>query len=302
MLTARAAFAHTGRPLEPHDLRRAWSWEPAELVALALAACLYARGTLALWHSSGTGCGVRRWEAASFAAGWTTLAIALVSPLHALGGVLFSAHMVQHELLMVVAAPLLVLGRPIVPSLWAMPRRWRRKSGRWARRAAVRGTWRAITAPAAAFALHFIAIWTWHAPGLYDLSLRSEFAHAIQHASFLGTALLFWWAIVQGGRRIGHGAAVLYLFATAVHTSLLGALLTFTSSLWYPAYGATTGPWGLMPLEDQQLAGLIMWIPGGIVYAGAALALFASWLRESDASGERNARQAAPAVTLSGGA
>jgi cytochrome c oxidase assembly factor CtaG len=203
---------------------------------------------------------------------------------------------------MAIAAPLLVLGRPIVPSLWAMPKRWRQESGRWARGATVRGIWRAITAPAAAFTLHFIAIWTWHAPGLYDLSLRSEFIHALQHASFLGTALLFWWAIVHGGRRIGHGAAVLYLFATAVHTSLLGALLTFTNSLWYPAYGATTGPWGLMPLEDQQLAGLIMWIPGGIVYAGAALALFASWLRASDASGERDARQAAPVVTLPGGA
>jgi len=121
----------------------------------------------------------------------------------------------------------------------------------------------------------------WHAPALYQATLTSGAVHTLQHVSFLGAALLFWWALLHGREgRIGRPAAVIYLFTTAVHTSLLGALLTFSSRLWYPIYQATTGPWGLTPLEDQQLAGLIMWVPAGMAYLGAALALAATWLSE----------------------
>lgn len=112
--------------------------------------------------------------------------------------------------------------------------------------------------------------------------------HTAQHVSFLVSALLFWWALIRvHGARRQYGAAVLYLFATMLHTSLLGALLTFSNVTWYPAYAETTEAWGLSPLEDQQLAGLVMWAPPGFVYLRAALALFAFWLNSFDAAPER---------------
>jgi cytochrome c oxidase assembly factor CtaG len=98
-------------------------------------------------------------------------------------------------------------------------------------------------------------------------------------------ALFFWWALIHCRRAVmGYGAAVLYMFTTSIHSGVLGALITFASSLWHPAYSTTTPPWGLTPLEDQQLGGLIMWIPAGAVYIIAGLALFAGWISESERS------------------
>ena len=273
---------HGGQPLAPHDLATAWSFEPAIVLAVAATGFLYARGVRELWRTR-AGRGIRRWEAAAFLAGWLSLALALLSPLHPLGEVLFSAHMVQHELLMVVAAPLLVLGRPLVPFLWALPIGWRRGLGRWAKAGAARGTWRWLTAPLNAWLLHGAAIWLWHAPAAYEASLRSDLVHTLQHASFLGTALLFWYALVHGREgRLGYGAAVFYLFATAMHSGGLGALLALGGRPWYPIYAEATAAWGLTPLEDQQLAGLVMWIPAGLSYVVAGLALMAAWMRESE--------------------
>ncbi|HEX8271506.1 MAG TPA: cytochrome c oxidase assembly protein [Longimicrobiaceae bacterium] len=277
------AAAHAGRPPEPHDLATAWALEPGIVAPLLLSAWLYARGTERLWRSAGVGRGIRRGEAACFAAGWLVLAVALVSPLHPLGDALFSAHMVQHELLMALAAPLLVLGRPVIPLLWALPVAWRRSAGGIAKGGAVRGGWRALTAPFAAWLLHAAALWLWHLPAAYQATLRSDAVHTLQHASFLGTGLLFWWTVVHGREgRMGYGASVFYLFATAMHSGGLGALLTFARSPWYPAYAGATEAWGLTPLEDQQLAGLIMWIPAGLSYLVAALLLIAAWMRESE--------------------
>ncbi|HEX2091156.1 MAG TPA: cytochrome c oxidase assembly protein [Longimicrobiaceae bacterium] len=274
--------AHEGRPLAPHDLATAWALEPGIVLPLLLAGWLYARGVRRLWRS-GAGRGIRRWEAVCYAAGWTILAVALVSPLHPLGEVLFSAHMTQHELIMALAAPLLVLGRPLVPFLWAVPIGWRRAAGGWARGGVVRGSWRALTGPFTAWLLHAAALWVWHLPAPYQATLRSDAVHTLQHASFLGTALLFWWAVVHGREgRMGYGASVLYLFTTALHSGGLGALLVFALRPWYPVYEGATAAWGLTPLEDQQLAGLIMWVPAGIAYLVAGLALVAAWLREAE--------------------
>jgi putative membrane protein len=277
------AFAHPGRPVAPHDAWTAWSTDPGIWTLLLASAWLYARGVERMWRRSGAGRGVRRWQAACFAAGWATLFIALASPLHAMGDALFSAHMVQHELLMALAAPLLVLGRPLVPFLWALPIRWRRTLGGWAKVEAVQGGWRMLTAPFAAWLLHAVALWAWHLPGPYQATLASGWMHTLQHASFLGTGLLFWWALVHGREgRMGYGTSVFYLFATAMHSGALGALLTFAPQPWYPAYAGFAQAWGLTALEDQQLAGLIMWIPAGLAYGVAGLVLFAAWLREAE--------------------
>jgi putative membrane protein len=284
-MTAAPAFAHDGQALVPQDLWTAWGLEPVVLILLALTAAAYLHGLSALWRNAGPGRGVRRWEAAAFAGGWLTLFLSLVSPLHRLSGVLFSAHMAQHELLMVAAAPLLILGRPLVPFMWALPIRWRRTVGVWAAVAPVRRTWALLSLPLVAWSIHAAAIWIWHAPTLFQATLDSELIHTLQHISFLGTGLLFWWAILRGREgRIGRPAAVLYLFTTSVHTTVLGALLTFSSRSWYPVYAPGTVAWGLSPLEDQQLAGLIMWVPANLAYLIAALAIATSWLKEPGAN------------------
>ena len=274
------ASAHAGEPLQPDDLWASWSFDPGVVLPMALSAFLYLRGSLRQVIVSNR-------ERVCFWAGWVMLAIALLSPLHPLGEVLFSAHMVQHEVLMLAAAPLLVLSRPLVTFLWAMPFEWRRNVGRWVKAGLVRSCWLFLTAPFAAWWIHAAAIWVWHAPFLFELTLRSELAHTAQHLSFFLSALIFWWALFFAQGRRAYGAAVFYVFTTAVHTSILGALLTFAPHIWYPAYAKTTQAWGLTPLEDQQSGGLIMWVPASLVYLVAGLALFAAWLKESDAVLER---------------
>ena len=194
---------------------------------------------------------------------------------------------------MLVAAPLLVLSRPLVPFLWALPARWRSRVGGIGKRKSVQRVWRALTNPLAAWAIHAVALWVWHNPALFQATLRSDFIHTLQHLSFLGSALLFWWALIHGRRGLmGYGAAVLYLFTTSLHSGVLGALITFARSAWYPAYANSTMSWGLTPLEDQQLGGLIMWIPAGLVYVIAALALMVGWMRESERRVVRRERRA----------
>ncbi len=277
-----SAAAHDGRPIEPHDLWTSWSLEPWAIALLAVSAALYWRGARRVWRAAGTGRGTRVIDAAAFAGGWALLAFALLSPLHAAGSVLLSAHMVQHEVLVLLAAPLLVLGRPVVPALWAMSPTMRNRLGAVGRRPLVRTPWRWLTRPLDAAAVHGVAIWIWHAPPAYEAAVRSPILHALEHATFLSTALLFWWSMLHVRSSRGRdGQAISAVFLTALHTGALGALLAFSNDLWYPVYAATTGPWGLSPVEDQQLAGLIMWIPGGGVYVLAGLALAARWMGES---------------------
>jgi putative membrane protein len=274
---AQTAFAHEGKPHTWHDLARAWAFEPVVVLSLALSGLLYVVGVRKLWRGSAAGRGVRKWEAWCYAGGWLALFVALVSPLHPWGRVLFSAHMTQHEVLMLIAAPLVVLGRPVVAFLWALPLEWARAVGNWAKSEWWQKFWRALTNPLVAWVVHAVALWAWHVPALFQATLRSEWVHTAQHLSFLVSALLFWWALVHGRQGwMGYGAATLYVFTTSIH-------------------GGLTASWGLTPLEDQQLGGLIMWMPAGLVYIAAGLALFAGWVRESDATLERRARRAARA-------
>jgi putative membrane protein len=250
--------------ISPQNVWAAWSLEPGVVVGLGVMAWLYLSGVRRLWRNAGSGHGVRRSEALLFGLGWASLVVALVSPLHRLGEALFSAHMAQHELLMVVAAPLLVLGRPIVALLWSVPLPWRRAAGNISAGSSVQRTWHLLTLPAVAWTVHAVAIWLWHVPALFEATLDSDLIHTAQHLSFLGSALLFWWSLLRVREgRLGRPAAILYLFTTALHTSLLGVLLTFSDRVWYPLYQSSTAPWGFTPLEDQQLAGLICGFPPG---------------------------------------
>jgi putative membrane protein len=299
---AAPVCAHNGRPHTWHDLVRTWSFEPGVVIALALSAWLYWRGVARLWREPpgppGRRRGVQGWEVWCYAGGWVALFVALVSPLHPWGRVLFAAHMTQHEVLMLVAAPLLGLGRPVVPCLRALPVGWARALGNASKAAWWQRVWRALTNPLAAWIIHAVALWVWHVPVLFEAVLEREWVHTLQHLSFFLSALLFWWALIHGrARALGYGAAVLFLFTTALHSGLLGALITFATNVWYPGYLKTTQTWGLTPLEDQQLGGLIMWIPAGLVYVVAGLALFAGWLRESEARVVKREQRAALSTT-----
>ena len=285
---------HGGQPHNWHDLARAWSFEPLMVISLVITAGLFAVGLKRLWREAPRKRSTRMWEGIFFACGWLALFVALVSPLHAWGRVLFSAHMSQHEVLMLVAAPLLVLGRPLVVFLWAFPLHWSRRIGNIGKVGWVQTTWRFLTIPFVAWLVHAVALWIWHVPVLFDAVLQKEWVHTLQHLSFLLSALLFWWALIHGPQgALGYGAAVLYLFTTSVHSGALGALITLAGSVWYPSYIPLTGSWGLTPLEDQQLGGLIMWIPAGLVYIIAGLALFAGWLREGELRAVRRERASA---------
>lgn len=257
-----------------------WTFEPWEIACLALSAAFYAIGLVRLWRRAGVGRGVRVAQAAAFVAGLLVIVAALVSPLDALGDQLFSAHMVEHELLMIVAAPLLVVGRPLAVWVWAFPAPARAALGAFFHRPGWRTPWLVLTGPVAAWILHALALWLWHLPALFEAALESEAMHALQHICFLGTALVFWWSVLGGGARHERGMALLSLFTTMVHTGALGALLTLATVVWYPAYRATAPAWGLTPLEDQQLGGIIMWVPAGLVYIVAGLVMAGRWLAE----------------------
>jgi putative membrane protein len=272
----------------PHHLTassvmRWWSWDPLVLIGLAASAGLYVHGVARLWRRAGTGKGIKRWETVCFALGWLALFTALVSPLDALGGVLFSAHMAQHEVLILLAAPLLVLGRPLIAWLWALAPERREPVMAALQARPVAAVWHAVTGPLAAFAIHAVALWIWHLPALYQATLENDALHAVQHLSFFLSATLFWWALIHGRYgKMGYGVAVFYVFATALHSGVLGALITFAPRLIYPIYAGRTAAWGLSPLEDQQLAGLLMWVPAGVLFIVLGLALFAAWLGESE--------------------
>jgi cytochrome c oxidase assembly factor CtaG len=215
------------------------------------------------------------------------LGLALVSPVHDWGETSFALHMVQHELLMIAAAPLLVLGRPLEVIMHSAGAAWTRKMVHLMRRSGVATLWHGLMAPLTATLVHAAVLWLWHLPSWYDASVRHDGVHTLQHICFLGSALLFWEALLHGRqRRVGYGVAVVYLFVTAMHSGLLGAILTFAPEVVYQVYADAVSPWAATPLQDQQLGGLIMWVPAGVAYVVAALALFAGWLQEV----ERRAR------------
>jgi putative membrane protein len=195
--------------------------------------------------------------------------------------------MTQHEILILVAAPLIVLGKPMMVSLKALPQQTAGTLARVAQRPPIASAWAIMSAPLAAWLLHALALWIWHIPAAFDATLHNNAIHAAQHISFFGSAILFWWAVMHSRqRRLSYGLAVLYMFTTAMHSGLLGALLTLSQSVWYPSY-IHQNPLHLTPLEDQQLGGLIMWIPAGLVYVVAGLAFLAGWMRESETRAAR---------------
>lgn len=270
-------FAHPGLPPRPHDLWTAWNLEPLTLGALGLAVWVYLGARRNARPSD-------RLRLRLMAGALLALGVALVSPLDAMAKALASAHMVQHLLLVLVAAPLLAMSGPAIlaarldPELGRSGVRWRRRLGLSRRNTAL------LRHPMAAWVLHTVVLWTWHAAVPYQAAVENQHLHVLEHLTFLGSAYLFW-RVVVGSRaagRVDNGLAVLLLFGAAMQSVLLAALLTFSGEPWYGVYDDTTAPWGLSPLGDQQLAGVIMWVPAGAVYVLTALRLMAGWIRTAE--------------------
>jgi cytochrome c oxidase assembly factor CtaG len=213
------------------------------------------------------------------------LALALVSPLDALAEQLFSAHMTQHVLLAVVAPPLIVAGAPVTAALWLIPATARKRLVRWIKRLGWPvAIWGSLTAPMLAWALHAVAMWSWHVPRLYTFALNDRVAHAAEHLSFAGTASLMWWGFLypRRSRRAAYALGIGALFFTMLHSGALGALLTLSHRVWFPLHAAGEAAFGITPLEDQQLAGLVMWILGGLLYLAAMSVLFMAWMQAAE--------------------
>lgn len=281
------AAAHEG---EPHTSALAWTFDPWIVAPIAIAGALHAGGSIRLWRRANrrsflVGSGILYWS------GWIVLVSALVSPLHFLGEHLFTFHMIEHELVMAVSAPLFVLARPAGTLLWGLPRPVRHMVGKAVKTDGMQRAWGGLTAGTAATLLHGLAIWTWHAPALFDATVGDIPLHRAQHLSFFLTALVFWWATIW---RSDRGMAAWHLFLTMLHTSLLGALIALSPRVAYFTQTRMAQDWGLTPLEDQQLAGIVMWVPGGIIYAGAALAMLALWIGGSSRGGGLDANRIRP--------
>ncbi|MBP0445406.1 cytochrome c oxidase assembly protein [Roseomonas sp. SSH11] len=280
LLLPHAAWAHGG---EQHEHGPGWTFDPWVLTPLLVSLALYLAGTARLWSRAGYGRGIRPWQLSTYLAGWLFMAGALLSPLHWFGERVFTLHMIEHEIVMAVAAPLLVLARPAGALAWALPARWRHALGRIGRTRPMRAAWLAVTAPVFATLAHGVAIWAWHIPVLFDAAVVVSLLHRLQHLSFILTALIFWWALL---RRCSAGSAALHLFVTMMHTGVLGALMALAPRVLYTTQTAQAGLWGLTPLEDQQLAGLVMWIPAGTIYVAAALGFTASWISRAGRGGK----------------
>lgn len=266
-----------------------WNLDPVVLANLAMVSWLYARGWSLLQRlprrsaarSAVLGSPA---QAICFALAMLIILAALVSPLDLISDQLASAHMVQHMLLMTVAAPLLIVAAAAVTCYRGLP-----PAGR-ALASAVRRRAGGVVGPIGAhwFAvwwLYALVLWVWHLPLLYGAALRDPLLHDLQHLTFFVAACAFWQLMLGPPRRgrVQGGLAVLLLFTTTLHATVLGVLMTVAPQPWYPEFIGRTELWGLTPLEDQQLAGLIMWMPACASYLLVAIVVFVRALQHSDA-------------------
>jgi cytochrome c oxidase assembly factor CtaG len=265
-----------------------WSWplEPVVLVGVELAAMLYVIG--------GIGRRPDRWRSAAFWSGLVAILLALQSPIDTLARQLFWVHMVQHLLLMVVAAPLLALASPWTRMWRALPLTWRRGIARplflSPRLAIVRDLYHVASKPAAVWVMAAGNLWFWHVPVMYDLTLRNHLVHHLEHTLFLVLSLAFWAHVIDQRpfrSRLSSMGRASYLFLAMIQSWALAGVLSFATAPLY-AYGQLAWrPGGISSLTDQQLGGGMMWVPGAISYSIAFVWLLFRWLAEDDASTAR---------------
>lgn len=269
----------------------AWRFDPLVVLGLLLAAVVYlwAVGRVNRAHPSNRQPAHRSWL---FCAGLAAIGLALLSPIEAYEGALFSVHMVQHMLLELVAAPLLLAGAPITLALRAAAPSLRRRLLAILQSRIVH----AISFPVVAWLLFAAVNWGWHFSELYDQALENQALHYFQHATFLGAALLFWWPVIGADPspwRLPHPVRILYLFMALPQNSFLGVALLSAPTVLYPHYVTNARDWGLPPLEDQALGGMIMWVVGDLFFLAAMMGVVVLWMRHEDRRTERLDRRLA---------
>jgi putative membrane protein len=287
VLTAGTAEAHGEND---HAWWAMWTFAPVLMTVLVAGTVLYSVGLRNLWRRAGRGRGVSQLQAACYYGGVLAVIAALVSPIDAISEQLQWVHMVQHMILMLIAAPLFVVAAPLFVALWALPSASRKRVAIWwQNQQGANAGWRLLTHPFSAWMLYAVTMWLWHLPALYEAALHSELVHDIQHVAFMTTSVLFWWVLINpmGRLRMSRGAGVLYLFTTSLHGGLLGAFLALAPAAVYGTYELTAPGWGLSALEDQQAAGMIKWMIACLIYIVLAGLLVWLWFRESAAEDRR---------------
>ena len=268
-LIARAALDRFGRPLPPFDPTK-WENHNSTIVGLAILTGLYFYAIGPYRRRIGIAEKTSPWQIASFLCGILVTFFALNGPIHDLSDYyLFSVHMTQHLMLTQLMPPLLILGAPafaLRPLL---------------RLGGVRAVARALTKPAVAFALYSLTFSAWHLQGAYDLMMRNHNVHIATHLMFMVTAVIMWWPILsplEEYPRLSYGGQLIYLFLLGIPMMFVAALITLADVVLYPWYAAAPRVWGLSPLDDQKLGGLIMWVPGGLFYWVAMTVVFFLWV------------------------
>jgi putative membrane protein len=249
-----------------------WSLHPSVLIGVAALGALYFWGIRYIRRRFALGPPVQPWRPLCFGAGLLVMLLSLNGPIHDLSdNYLFSIHMAQHLLLTMVLPPLLIAGVPgwlVEPVL---------------RRPAIRSLARFLVHPVVAGVLFSVTLLFWHTVDAYDLMMRNHDVHVVTHLTFMVTAVLLWWPVMSPAPslpRLGPGLGMLYLFVIQLPMQLLGAIITFADDPLYTWYLAAPRTWGLSPLDDQKLGGLLMWVPGNVWIWGAMSLLFFEWARK----------------------
>jgi putative membrane protein len=262
----------------------AWNFYPPIVIGLLLGTIAYYLGLRQLELNGRPT--PPAWQIICYYSGLLVVAIALLGPVDSFNDELFFLHMLQHLLLMEIAAPLILLGRPVQLALKAISVK---RSGpvlkTVLRPKSVRTILTVITAPLVAVLAFNINLVVWHVPKIYDTALKNTTVHDIEHLMFFGFAFLFWWPIIDPVPRHHKMAsywAIACIFVCMLVGIAIGAILTLSSSMIYPYYLGTAKPWGLTPLTDQQIGGLIMWVGGGFLYLGILIAILINTLSLDD--------------------
>jgi cytochrome c oxidase assembly factor CtaG len=288
LLAASPAAAHGAPASEPSlsVLLDGWSFDVSVWIPVIVAGLAYwlAADAVDRRHPSNR---VPRWRRWSWLTGLAVIVVALASPIEHYDTTLFAVHMVQHLLLAMVAAPLLVMAAPVTLLLRFASADARR---RWILPILHSRPVRVLSAPPVAWGIFAGVMWFSHFSPLFDAALEEELLHRLEHALFLGSALLFWWPVVGADpspHRLSHPARLLYLALGMPLSSFLGLVIFSSRTVLYPHYATLDRDWGMSPLEDQAWAGGIMWAGGDLVFVIAIVAAVAVWLRHEDAEGRR---------------
>jgi putative copper resistance protein D len=277
-----AVLAHGDEAPEPTfpAVLLAWTFDPLPLLGVGASALAYLWAVRRL-AASGSRAPHPRWRTASFLAGLAAILLALSSPIEAYEGILFSVHMVQHMLLELVAAPLLLLGAPVTLALRVASPSVRRGLLRVLHSRALS----VVSFPLVGWLLFAGVNWGWHFSTLYNDALENVALHYVQHATFLAASLLFWWPIVGADPsrwRLPYPVRLFYLFLAMPQNSFLGVALMSAPSVLYPHYLSNLRTWGPSAIADQNLGGILMWVVGDMVFLAGMGAVVAAWVRNED--------------------